>query len=201
LHDLAQLDEIVRSRDGNEQEAARCENTSAFVRMTPRVQRQHEAHAVVEERQPPIGVRDQPGERSESPSGVCSGRRREVDANADDGPRRGQRAQGFTRSGAEIDRHGPRAKLQRRRALDERVEYRAPNSRGQQPGARLDGRLGVARLQGAAILRLQQVEVPAPGDVVRMPARADERTFAARQRLSAVANRACKRCLQSLKTP
>src|ERR1051326_9466078 len=83
-----------------------------------------------------------------------------------------------------------------------RIEYNVAGARGQyflnaaqqrlghpaivQSPPRFDGRHRIARLFGSPFLRLQQVDVPAPRHVERMPVRTDHATFHAPQRHVAV---------------
>ena len=91
LNQLAQLDQIVRRRNGNKMISAHTQDTRHFGRIAPAVNRQDEIHAVVEKWQSAIGIRYDPGSIGEAARRTVDCGSREIDPDAGTNP--GQRSQ------------------------------------------------------------------------------------------------------------
>ena len=80
LYGRPQLDEIVGRRDTDDQIPTRREHPSGFSRIAARVQRHDERDARIENRQPAIGVGDDPGGVAKPPRRAIDCRHRQVDS-------------------------------------------------------------------------------------------------------------------------
>jgi len=168
LDGLAKFDQIVRRRYGNQYVAVAGENTAAFIAIASCLQRQRQADTLVDQRQPSIGVRDDPGRIAETTCRSRCGYRREVDADTGDRVHALQHAKRVTRPAPEIDDDIPLSREERGRALDERVEHGATDARGEQPCPCFHRLAAVTRRRRSAVLGLQQIDVAGAGDVEGM---------------------------------
>jgi hypothetical protein len=128
-----------------------------------------------------------------APCGPIGSRGREIDADAVERAHGRHGGQGIAAAAAELDADRVRWKVERRRACGDGAEQRLPYALGQQRGPGVHRRSRIAGDRRAAILRLQQIDVPASRDVVGVALRALETTLDAFERTSASAHRAGER--------
>jgi hypothetical protein len=128
LNQRAKFDEILRSGNGHKEEARWREHPRALDRVTPGVKREDERHAVIEERQSPIGVGDGPGHDWKTTSGVLDRDRREIDADTCDRPRERQSRERISRSRAEVCHECAFAQVERGCAPHKCVDDAAPDA-------------------------------------------------------------------------
>ena len=70
LHERPQLDEVVGGRHGDQQAAFRLQHAGHLRRVPPGVERQDEVGTAIEQRQPTVGVGDDPGRPRPVPRGM-----------------------------------------------------------------------------------------------------------------------------------
>ena len=195
VHGRSQLDEVVGGRHRDDQDTGALEHPGGFRRIPPRVQRQDDPDRSVEQRQPPVGVGDDPDERREPVRGAFDGRNREIDSDARDGLDGGHSVQRPAGAAAKVHDHGLVRQTQVGHPTHDVIDERTSDPSRFERRAGLDGRLAVPGLPRLPVLRLQQVHVTRPRHVVAVTVRAGERAVVPREPTRAATDGASKRRL------
>ena len=196
LNAFAQFDQVVWRRHGDDQMTLTGQHARALGRVATAMDRSNDVDSAVQEGQPAIRVGDDPRHLRMPPHRVVRGRCGQVQP---DGRHLSalpaNRREQFTRSRTEINRDAP-SRQQGSDAAGHHLDGGTANTLRQQARTRLDGCGAVASLKRTPVVRLEQVDVAAPGDVIRMPARTNQRSALTFEEQPAIADGTGKRKYQ-----
>jgi tetratricopeptide (TPR) repeat protein len=168
---FAQFDDIVGSGDGYQQHPVIAHHAAVLGRVEPRSDRHDEREVACAIRQEPIGVSDDPRSIAIAPGCGIDRRRGDVDAMefAAGGRAHGREMMALSATGIE-DRAGDRCRAE----SDDRFDDRRGVAGIEKAPAGGDRLRGVSRIRRLAILRLQEIAVPASREVERVAPGAHE---------------------------
>ena len=176
LHELTQLDQVIRGRQRHDQDSSGGQDAGAFGRISPPVDREDDIYPIISEGQSSIRVGHDPRKSGNTSRRDVDGRHRQIDSDTAEGTIATQALQHLARPATKIDGHGIGTKLESADAIDDGSDDRVPDAQPIERRACLDGSSGITGIRRAAVLRLQQVDVAAARDVEGMTSRAHIRT-------------------------
>jgi len=171
LHQLTQLNQIIRGWQRHDQDSSGRQDAGAFGRISPSVDGQDDVYTAVSEGQSSIRVGHDPRESRETSRCKVDGRHRQIDADAAHRTIPAQALQHLARAATEVHGHGSApvgAKLKSADLIDDGIDDGVPDAHPIERSARFDGSFGIAGIQRSAILRLQQIDVAAARDIEGM---------------------------------
>jgi hypothetical protein len=127
LNEFPQLDQVICRWYCDKQIAARREHPRRLWWIAAAMQRQHEIDTAIQQRQSPVGIRNNPDSIGKMSGGTFDGWHRQIDADASAGPGRqhGKRVAG---SASEVGNYGRIADLERGCAIGDRVDQRSADA-------------------------------------------------------------------------